>query len=77
MSVTIILFGQLTDIAGSETITVEQVGDTDSLTVAVNQLYPAMAGIKYMIAVNKKVVKENTAINASSNLVLLPPFSGG
>ncbi len=73
----IILFGQLAEVSGSNTIAIENVSDTNALAVAVNKLYPAMANIKYVIAVDKKIVRENTLISATSNVALLPPFSGG
>ena len=73
----ITLFGQLTDITGSSSIAVETVQDTDALVQAVNTLYPAMAGVKYIVAVNKKAVNSNTIINETSDLAFLPPFSGG
>jgi molybdopterin converting factor small subunit len=73
----ITLFGQLTDITGSSSIAVESVQDTDALVQAVNTLYPAMAGVKYIVAVNKKAVNSNTIINETSDLAFLPPFSGG
>lgn len=75
--VEITLFGQLTDIAGSNTITVNNCADTDSLVNRINVLYPAMKGVKYLIAVNKKVMQTNTAISENSMVALLPPFSGG
>jgi sulfur-carrier protein len=75
--VKITLFGQLTDITGSSSIAVETVQDTDALVQAVNTLYPAMAGVKYIVAVNKKAVNSNTIINETSDLAFLPPFSGG
>ena len=74
---TIILFGQLTDITGSNTITVNGVADTDSLVKEVNKLFPSMVNVKYRIAVNKKIISDNTEITESSNIALLPPFSGG
>ena len=74
---TIILFGQLTDITGSNTITVNGVADTDSLVKEVNKLFPSMINVKYRIAVNKKIISDNTEITESSNIALLPPFSGG
>jgi len=77
MQVEIILFGQLTDITGSNTITLEALPDTDSLVKAINKLFPAMNGIKYIIAVDKKRAAGNTIINAGSSVALLPPFSGG
>ena len=73
----IILFGQLTDITGSNTIAVETATDTDGLVSALNKLYPAMTDIKYIIAVDKKIIRANTIISETSNIALLPPFSGG
>ena len=77
MQVKIILFGQLTDITGSDTIAVNNISDTDGLVMEINKLYPAMSGVKYIIAVDKKLIQENTVIGETSNVALLPPFSGG
>ncbi len=73
----ITLFGQLTDIAGTSSLVVESVQDTDALVQAVDRRYPAMAGARYKIAVDKKAVSVNTVINENSDLAFLPPFSGG
>jgi sulfur-carrier protein len=75
--VKIALFGQLTDIAGTSSLVLETVQDTDALVAAVNRQYPAMAGARYKIAVDKKAVSGNTLINENSDLAFLPPFSGG
>jgi sulfur-carrier protein len=77
MQVQVSLFGQLTEITGNNTIVVNDVPDTDELVKAVNKLYPAMAGIKYIIAVDKKTIRENTALYTLTSVALLPPFSGG
>lgn len=77
MQVEVILFGQLTDIARREKILISNVSDTDELIRAIEQQYPAMAGAKYIIAADKKVVRANTSINEKTELALLPPFSGG
>ncbi|MES1225910.1 MAG: MoaD/ThiS family protein [Bacteroidota bacterium] len=77
MQVEIMLFGQLTDVAGNNTIVVSNVSDTDGLIKAVNKSYPAMAGIKYIIAVDKKTIRSNTSLNEKNSVALLPPFSGG
>ena len=76
MAVNIIIFGRLIDIAGSS-ITLKNVTDTNTLVSELHRLYPALAGAKYVIAVNKKVVNENTALTENSIVALLPPFSGG
>jgi molybdopterin synthase sulfur carrier subunit len=77
VQVEIILFGQLADIARREKILVSNVSDTNELVRAIEQQYPAMAGVKYIIAADKKVISANTAINEKTELALLPPFSGG
>jgi molybdopterin synthase sulfur carrier subunit len=76
MSIKIILFGKLSDIAGSS-VTVNDVTDTDGLIDALNKNYPAFANTKYVIAVDKQIIKENTSLNNNSIVALLPPFSGG
>ena len=76
MSVKIILFGKLADIAGSS-VSVAKVADTDSLIEALHKDYPALTSVKYVIAVDKQVINENTALNKNSLVALLPPFSGG
>jgi molybdopterin synthase sulfur carrier subunit len=77
MQVQVMLFGQLTDIAGNNTIVVDDVSDTDELVQVVNTLYPAITSIKYIIAVDKKAIQANTTLNQRSNVALLPAFSGG
>lgn len=76
MSIKIILFGKLADIAGNS-VAVDGVADTDSLVNALHKQYPAIASAKYLIAVDKQVIKENTSLNNNSIVALLPPFSGG
>lgn len=76
MPVNIIIFGQLKDITGGS-LSLENVSDTDDLVGKLNQLYPALANKKYIIAVDKQVVTGNTALTNSNVVALLPPFSGG
>ena len=76
MSVKIILFGKLAEIAG-DSVSVDNVADTDSLINDLQKKYPEFAKTKYLIAVDKQVIKENTVLNKKSTVALLPPFSGG
>jgi molybdopterin synthase sulfur carrier subunit len=76
MTVNIIIFGRLTDIAGSS-LALENIADTNSLAKELHILYPALADVKYVIAVDKKVANENTTLTDNSVVALLPPFSGG
>ena len=76
MSIQIILFGKLAEIAGGS-VSVDNVSDTDSLVESLTKRYPELATTKYVIAVDKQVIKENTALSKKSMVALLPPFSGG
>jgi molybdopterin converting factor small subunit len=76
MSIKVILFGKLADIAGNS-VSVKNVADTDSLVNALNKDYPALANTKYVIAVDKQVIRENTVLSNNNTVALLPPFSGG
>jgi len=76
MTVNIIIFGRLTDIAGSS-LALENIADTNSLVNELHILYPALADAKYVVAVDKKVANENTTLTENSIVALLPPFSGG
>lgn len=76
MSLKIIMFGRLADIAGNA-VSVNDVTDTDSLVSELNKKYPGLSNTKYVIAVNKEIIKENTPLNKKSIVALLPPFSGG
>ena len=76
MTLNIIIFGRLTDIAG-RALTLENVADTNQLVKELHILYPDLADAKYVIAVDKKVVNKNTTLTENSIVALLPPFSGG
>lgn len=77
MKINIILFGQLTDITGTGSVTVEDVMDTDSLKAALSKTYPGLMNSKYVIAVDKNIIVENTPLSNNCTVALLPPFSGG
>lgn len=77
MAVNIIIFGQLTDITGEQNLVVGDVNDTDQLVAKLNTMFPAIAGAKFVIAVDKQVVSGNTILDNNSTIALLPPFSGG
>ncbi|MDB5208567.1 MAG: thiamine protein [Flavisolibacter sp.] len=77
MTTRIIVFGQLTDIINSSELALDNIRDTDSVVEELNNRYPALVSAKYMIAVDKQTVTENTILKEGSTVALLPPFSGG
>ena len=77
MRVKVLIFGQLTDITGESEIYLNKVSNRDELINKLVQKYPALAGSKYAIAVDKKVISQNTKLTDECTVALLPPFSGG
>ncbi len=77
MNITIRLFGQLTDITGADTLSLQGAVDTDALVTILEKNYPALVNSRYIIAVDKKVISANTPLTEHSTVALLPPFSGG
>ncbi len=77
MQVHLTLFGQLADITGKTEMILHDIPDTETLIKTLHELYPLMADTKYAIALNKKVIRENTILSGDNNITLLPPFSGG
>ena len=71
------VFGQLAELTGSDNVMVEQAINTDELVQQLQQKYPSLVGAAYGIAVDKKLINDNTILNSSSTVALLPPFSGG
>ena len=77
MQTNILIFGQLTEITGTSNLALIGITDTNALVKELNRKYPDLVNVKYMIAVDKKMVTENVVLNEYSTIALMPPFSGG
>ena len=77
MDIQIMVFGQLTDITGSNLIRFSGITDSDSLLEKLKENYPKLGDTKFAIAIDKKIVSENMPLLPGSTIVLMPPFSGG
>jgi sulfur-carrier protein len=77
VQINILIFGQLTDITGVGDFMLENIGDTNSLLAYLHAQYPALRHSKFVLAVNKQTVFENTILSDNSTIALLPAFSGG
>ncbi len=77
MQVNVLIFGQLTDLVGLSQLTLSDISTSDELIDRLIQKYPALAHAKYAIALDKKVINQNTQLADNSTVALLPPFSGG
>lgn len=74
---TVLLFGQIADLTGSPSLEIDPVPDTDALNRLLQDRFPGLSQKKYVIAVDKKTIRENTPLGNASVVALLPPFSGG
>jgi molybdopterin converting factor small subunit len=76
MAVKIQLFGQLKQITGvSELIT--GAADTEGLVREMNNRFPGIENLKYLIAIDRTVIQNNSLIKDGQEIALLPPYSGG
>lgn len=75
--ITIMVFGQLTDITGTSNIQVPLLADSDSIKAELQKRYPALAHANFIMAVDRKPVTGNVSLSGQSTIALLPPFSGG
>jgi len=73
----VLVFGQLQDITGTDTLRVSGVTDTASLRERLFELYPGLRGARFAIAVDRQVVPGDAPIGPDAGIALLPPFSGG
>ncbi|MGS2741910.1 MoaD/ThiS family protein [Sinomicrobium sp. M5D2P17] len=73
----ILVFGQLTDIFGDSFVQMKDIPDTDTMVRKLEEKYPVLKRMKYLIAIDKEIVRENTLLADGSEVCLLPPFSGG
>ena len=73
----ILLFGQLADITGAAKAVVDTTADTDGLKAMLEDRFPGLKQVKYMLAVNKRIVQTNTSLDGTETIALMPPFSGG
>ena len=77
MEINLISFGQVTDITGENTLKIPDVKNTNELNEFLAKAWPKLQSIKYSIAVNKKIIRENTQLYNDDTVAILPPFSGG
>ena len=77
MEINLIAFGQIAEITGKSTWKMTGIKDTNILIKNLEEKFPVLVKTNFSIAVNKKVIQENTILNDNDTIGLLPPFSGG
>lgn len=74
-NIKIISFGRLKEILGPDFEA--EAENTDELLSQLNEKFPQMKDLKLRIAVNQKIISENTALENNDMVALMPPYSGG
>ncbi|HEY5370092.1 MAG TPA: MoaD/ThiS family protein [Hanamia sp.] len=77
MEIRLLSFGQVADITGKDILKIPDVKNTNELNQFLAKAWPQLESIKYSIAVNKKIIRENTQLHDQDTVAILPPFSGG
>lgn len=77
VKISVLTFGNLSEITGTQRLLVEDVATTGELKKYLHQHYPGIENIKYAIAVNKKIIDQDTVLDEGSEVAILPPYSGG
>ena len=70
-------FGQLSDITNTESVFLENLTDTDTAMNKVIEMYPLLKDATFKMALNNKLVNENSALAENSVIAFMPPYSGG
>ena len=77
MKISVLTFGEVTDIINHSSFEVKDVTDVNGLKQMLEEKYEQLKEIKYAIAVDKKIISGNAPLQDKSVVALLPPFSGG
>lgn len=77
MSIEVLFFGQLTDITGCSSLSMENPGTLYELKKQALVKYPGLSQSKFVIAINNKISNEDELISNYSKIAFMPPFSGG
>lgn len=72
----VLYFGRVQGITGtsSEIITA---GDTVSLRRTLLSKYPQLGGLPFVLALNCRILKEDSPLTDNDAVAILPPFEGG
>ncbi|SDD40216.1 molybdopterin synthase sulfur carrier subunit [Algoriphagus faecimaris] len=75
--ITLKAFGMIAEKLGADQLRLENPGNSHELKNELFMKYPELKGLKFNLAINKKMVSEETDIPIGAEVALLPPFSGG
>lgn len=71
------VFGMLAEKIGADSLEIENLGSSAVLHHHLLERFPALKGLTFRMALDRKIIQEETDISAGQEIALLPPFSGG
>lgn len=77
MKIRILCFGSIADITGKSEIEICDAKSTDEAKSQLENKFPKLREVSYVLAVDKKIISHNSPLNDNATIALLPPFSGG
>ena len=72
----VLLFGIVAEKAGTTRMRVDA-GSVAALRDALHTRIPALAGLSYAIAVDRRIVHGDRMLTGTEEIAVLPPFAGG
>ncbi len=76
-TISILFFGQITELTGVTSLELTGLKDTDSVVHHLKALYPQLDISLYQIALDREIIHENVILTSNHTLALLPPYAGG
>lgn len=77
MNVKILSFGKIADLLPAAQWDMTEVETVQDVRDQLEKQFPELRGLRYLIAVDKKIADDAMALAENSVVALLPPFSGG
>lgn len=72
----VLLFGSIAEKAGTDRVQVEA-RTTNELIRSIKERIPDLEHMRYALAVDRRIVKDDRPLSGNEELALLPPFAGG
>jgi molybdopterin synthase sulfur carrier subunit len=77
MKISILPFGKLADILPPQEWVMVETATAGEVRLKLETTFPALKGMRYLVAVDKKIADDDSLLGEGSVVALLPPFSGG
>ena len=73
----ILVFGEVAERIGASTLEIDFKPTTVELVAAIYERYPSLQSLQFAIAVDHILIETVEVLKETSEVALLPPFSGG